>query len=103
MNIFRKIAATSLVSIMLVGVSFADASSEQPQPPATNNPVAEQKANVNDAKAANNNPRTSREFISPLRKNRLDRRHDRRVSMFSSDKPDASAKTTAQQVNQPTK
>lgn len=87
MSILKKLTAISLGLLLLYGVSFAD-TNDQSQVSANNENVVKQAANI-DNKADKSNLRTSREFISPLRKNRLERRHDRRVSMLGQNKDDA--------------
>ena len=69
MNISKKLTAISLVPLLLVGISFAD-TNDQTQAATTNDAVATQ---------TTNNIRTDRSFASPLREDRLDRRHDRRA------------------------
>ncbi|WP_150466600.1 hypothetical protein [Francisella sp. SYW-9] len=101
MSILKKLTAASLASVLICGVSFADTSNQAPATANSNTAVA-QTAKVNDATSAaqKGNVRTSREFISPLRKNRLERRVDRRKDMFSSDKQDTSTKAATNKVSQ---
>ncbi|MED7787442.1 hypothetical protein [Francisella sp. 19X1-34] len=101
MNILKKLTAASLVSVLICGVSFADTSNQTPAAANSNAAVAQTaKASEATSTAQKGNARTSREFISPLRKNRLERRADRRKDMFSSDKQDESTKAATNKASQ---
>ncbi|QIW09624.1 hypothetical protein [Francisella sp. LA112445] len=101
MSILKKLTAVGLASVLVCGVSFADTSDQTPAATNSNAAVAQSaKASEATSTAQKGNARTSREFISPLRKNRLERRVDRRKDIFSSDKQDASTKATTNKVSQ---
>ncbi|ASG68555.1 hypothetical protein CDV26_09265 [Francisella halioticida] len=93
--------AISLALFLICGVSFAD-TDDQTQVTTGDNTVAVQAAKASDisSTAKKGNARTLREFISPLRKNRIERRVDRRAFIFGSDKQDTSSKTASSKVNQ---
>ena len=67
MNIFKKLTVVSLASVLMCGVSFADAS-DQAQAAADNNSTVTAKASDVSSTAKKGNARTSREFVSPIRK-----------------------------------
>lgn len=102
MNILKKLTVVGLASVLMCGVSFADASDQAQAAAANNTTVTQATAKASDVSstAKKGNARTSREFVSPIRKNRLERRVDRRQSMFGSDKQDASTKAAASKANQ---